>query len=182
MSELYFPSLSPENMAGDGPSTQAELQGALCGLLCMNAKANRTDWFRQLFEDFHPGEDEINALTQLFDQTIQALNSPEYDFKLAFPEDSFPLASRLIAMADWCQGLIFGLGASGLTDETDLSADSQEYIVDVIKISQIADVDLSNADEDEANFEELTEYLRMGLFVLYSELQPEDPTQSITEH
>ncbi len=182
MSELYFPSLSPENMAGDGPSTQAELQGALCGLLCMDAKANRTDWFRTLFEDYEPPEEEISALKQLFDLTIQALNSPEYDFKLAFPEDSSPLASRLIAMADWCQGLIYGLGTSGLTDETDLSSDSQEYIVDVIKISQIADEDLRNNEQDEANFEELTEYLRMGLFVLYSELQPEDPTQTIIEH
>ena len=182
MSQLYFPSLSPENMAGDGPSTTAELQGALCGLLCLDSQANRATWFKKLFEDFAPTEQEQLDLTALFDETIQSLNSLDFDFQIMLPDDDAPLPSRLQAISDWCRGLIYGLGVSGMTDDTDISNDCQEYIVDVIKISQIDEEAVENSDADENNFEELVEYLRMGLFLLYGELQPVDPTQNTTEH
>ncbi|GAB4302278.1 MAG: hypothetical protein Kow0083_13710 [Methylophaga sp.] len=183
MSQLYFPSLSPEKQTDGGPSTLAELQGALCGLLCMDAMADRTTWYTQLFEDFHPGEDEKQDLIHLFDTTIQSLNSLDFDFEIELPNDDAPLASRLSAMADWCQGLVYGLGTSGMSNETELSDDCREFVTDVIKISQVNFDEIQESEEENANFEELVEYLRMGLFLLYDELQPEDPTQeNNTEH
>jgi hypothetical protein len=182
MSELYFPSMTSNNDDGDGPASNAELQGALCGLLCLNAHANRATWFKNLYEDVNPDADEVLDLTTLFDETVQSLNSLDFDLELDLPEDNAPMASRISAMCDWCQGLVYGLGVSGLTDDTELSEDSKEYITDVISISQIDTEQLENNDEDETNFEELVEYLRMGLFVLYSELQPVDPTENETEH
>lgn len=181
MSELYFPPLSSEKTEGDGPSSIAELQGALCGLLCLNSQASRSDWAKNLFEDFNPDDNEVLDLTALFDDTIQALNSLDFDLQLEFPDDDAPLASRIYAMTQWCQGLIYGLGASGLTDDTELSPDCKEYISDVIGISQIS-AEESNDSEDEANFEELVEYLRMGLFLLFGELQPLDTENASTEH
>ncbi len=182
MSELYFPSLSPDKTQGDGPASTAELQGALCGLLCLNPQANRVTWYKSLFEDVDPSEEEILDLTALFDQTVQSLNSLDFDLQLDLPDDNAPLSSRISAMSDWCQGLIFGLGASGLTDDTELSTDCKEYIADIINISQINDNDLEDSDDDEANFEELVEYLRMGLFLIYGELQPQDATNDSIEH
>lgn len=182
MSELYFPSLSPDKAEGDGPASSAELQGALCGLLCLNPQENRVTWYKSLFDDIDPSEEEILDLTDLFDQTIQSLNSLDFDFQLDLPDDNAPLSSRISAMSDWCQGLIFGLGASGLTDDTELSADCKEYIADIINISQINNDDLEDTDDDEANFEELAEYLRMGLFLIYGELQPHDATNDTIEH
>lgn len=182
MSQIYFPSLSPDNQTGDGPATLAELQGALCGLLCMNSMADRTNWYKKLFEDFNPGEDEKQDLINLFDDTIQALNSLDFDFQIELPDDSAPLTSKLSAMSDWCQGLIYGLGTSGMSNETELSDDCQEFVTDVIKISQVSFEGIEDSDEEEANFEELAEYLRMGLFLLYGEMQPVDPTQEDTEH
>ncbi len=183
MSQLYFPSLSPDKQTGDGPATLAELQGALCGLLCMDSMADRTSWYKTLFEDFSPAEEEKQDLTQLFDDTIQSLNSLDFDFQIELPDDSAPLVSRLSAMSEWCQGLVFGLGTSGMSNETDLSDDCQEYVTDVIKISQVSFDDVEENEQEKANFEELVEYLRMGLFLLYGEMQPEDPTQeNNTEH
>ncbi len=181
MSELYFPSLSPDNVTGDGPVSAAELQGALCGLLCLDSQASRSSWYKKLFEDFNPGEDEILDLMALFDQTVQALNSLDFDLQLELPDDNAPLSSRISAMTQWCQGLIFGLGTSGLTDDTELSADSKEFITDIINISQISDDDLESTEEEESNFEELVEYMRMGLFLIYGELQPVDMSDQ-TEH
>lgn len=180
MSELYFPSLRPENQEGDGPTTTAELQGALCGLLCVDANASRTDWYQVLFEDFYPEAQEKQDLQTLFDETLQSLNSHDFDFSLALPDDRMPLPSRLAAMAEWCQGLVYGLGVAGLKDDS-LSAEGQEYLADVIKIVQINTHDLEDSDDDEANFEELAEYLRMGLLMIFTELQPTEPDNS-TEH
>lgn len=183
MSQLYFPSLAPDKQTGDGPASVAELQGALCGLLCMDSMADRTTWYQSLFEDFNPGEEEKLDLTHLFDDTIQALNSLDFDFQMELPQDDAPLASRLAAMSDWCQGLIYGLGTSGMSNETDLSDDSHEFVTDVIKISQVSFDDIEDSEQEQKNFEELLEYLRMGLFLLYGELQPVDPTQeNNTEH
>jgi len=182
MSELYFPSLSPENNTGDGPANAAELQGALCGLLCLDSQANRIDWYKSLYDDIAPDDQEILDLTALFDQTVQSLNSLDFDLQLTLPDDNAPLPSRILAMSDWCQGLVYGLGSSGLTDDNELSEDCQEYIADAVKISQISDEVLEDSNEEETNFEELVEYLRMGLFVLYNELQPVDPTTDQTEH
>ncbi|GLP99850.1 hypothetical protein GCM10007891_17040 [Methylophaga thalassica] len=182
MSQLYFPSLSPDNQTGDGPASLAELQGALCGLLCMDALADRKNWYVQLFEDFSPAEEEKQDLTHLFDDTIQSLNSLDFDFQMELPDDNAPIVSRLSAMADWCQGLVYGLGTSGMTNETELSDDCQEYVTDVIKISQVNFDNVEDTEEERANFEELVEYIRMGLFLLYGELQPADPTDEATEH
>ena len=182
MSELYFPSLSPERNTGDGPANAAELQGSLCGLLCMDAQANRIDWYKTLYDAIAPDDQEILDLTALFDKTVQSLNSLDFDLHLELPDDLAPLPSRILAMTDWCQGLIYGLGTSGLTDETELSADCQEYIADAIKISQMSNDVLEDSNEEETNFEELVEYLRMGLFLLYSELQPIDTSKDTIEH
>jgi hypothetical protein len=63
-----------------------------------------------------------------------------------------------------------------------LSDDSHEFVTDVIKISQVSFDDIEDSEQEKKNFEELLEYLRMGLFLLYGELQPVDPTQENTEH
>jgi len=182
MSELYFPSLSPDESQDDGPASAAELQGALCGLLCADSQANRNSWYTKLFEVIQADEDENIAQTELFDNTVQALNSLDFDLQLDLPGDNAPLSSRIKAMSDWCQGLTYGLGIAGLTQQTKLSADSQEYVADVIKIAQISSSDVEENDDEEANFIELVEYLRMGLFLLHGELQPFTAPDENTAH
>ena len=179
MSELYFPSLTPVDSEDDGPSSTAELQGALCGLLCFNPHADRANWAKKLFEDFQPDDDELLDLSHLFDITLQSLNSLDFDFQLELPNDDAPIASRAYAMTQWCQGLIYGLGTSGLTDDIELSIDCKEYLSDVINISQL---NIDDDSENDADFEELAEYLRMGLFLLFGELQPVNASDSASEH
>lgn len=183
MSELYFPSLYANDATGEGHNNSSEVQGALCGLLCLKQQANRATWYKSLYKNAQPDEDEILDLTHLFDQTVQSLNSLDFDLQLELPDDNAPIVSRVLALADWCQGLLFGLAASGLTDNTDISADCKEYITDVVKISQINSDDLEVSDSNDMDFEELAEYLRMGLFLIYSELQQStNNTEQTTEH
>lgn len=177
MSDLYFPSPSTENTATDqGPANRAELQGALCGLLCLNPRTNRNHWYQDLYQQAVANERENEQLTTLFDDTLQSLDSLEFHFTLALPDDDVALSSRIIAMTDWCHGLMYGLSIAGLSDEIELSKDSQGFISDLVKISQADHQLVTEENEDENDFAELCEYLRMGLFVLYNELQPNTAT------
>ena len=168
MPKLPFPSPSANN---DFNATSiAELQGALCGLLCLNPKTNRDTWYKMLLEDLEPDDDDRLDLVTLFDQTLQSLESQDFDLQLALPDDDAPISHRLSALANWCQGLVFGLGVSGLSNNTQLSSDTNEYINDIIKISQINHDDVKNDKENENYLIELTQYVRIGLFLIYEEL------------
>lgn len=183
MSEYDLPISFPSAEASsDGPAGSAELQGALCGLLCVNPHANRMTWVNNLFPELEIDEQEQLDLSVLFDDTVQQLNSLDFDFQIDVPDDNAPLASRILALADWSQGLVYGLGVSGLKHESDLSADSQEYLADLIQISQVDAESLEQTDAEEGYFAELTEYLRMGLFLLYGELQPVSAEEGIEQH
>lgn len=179
MSEYDLPLPFPSQEATpNGPANTAELQGALCGLLCVDAQANRMAWANSLFPEMTFDEQDLLDLSALFDDTVQQLNSLDFDFQIDVPGDDAPLASRILALSDWCQGLVYGLGVSGLTQEADLSADAQEYLTDLIQISQVDAESLAQSDSEEGYFFELIEYLRMGLFLLYGELQPVNPDSS----
>ena len=52
----------------------------------------------------------------------------------------------------------------------------------MLQISQIDDIELQTSDDDDNNYEELVEYLRMGLFLLYGELHPVAPEDIKIEH
>ncbi len=179
--DLPMPFPSPD-ATGGGPAGTTELQGALCGLLCVNPLANRMTWANNLFPELEIDEQEQLDLSALFDDTVQQLNSLDFDFQIDVPDDNAPLASRILALSDWCQGLVYGLGVSGLKQEADLSPDSREYLTDLIQISQVDAESLEQSDAEEGYFAELIEYLRMGLFLLYGELQPINPDDSAEQH
>lgn len=166
----------PTAVTSTTPSSSAELQGALCGLLCVDNTASRQTWIKTLFDDTSLDAQTELDMSVLFDDTVQQLNSLDFDFQLDIPDDNAPLASRTLAVSDWCLGLVYGLGVSGLKDDA-LSPDCQEYLTDVLQISQVSSDNLAQSDSEEGDFAELVEYLRMGLFLMYGELQPLNPDE-----
>lgn len=175
MNKLYFPFFKDhETMKtlDEYPDGNPALQSALCGLLCINSQADRITWYKTLFKDFRPNKDEILRLTALFDKTVQELNGMNFNFKLVLPNDNAPLFSRIIAISDWCKGLILGLDIFRLIANTKIPQNCQEYIEDVVKISRISNLDFQNNNDEDTDFENIVEYLRIGLLLLYEELQP----------
>lgn len=175
MNKLYFPFFKDnETMKtlDEYPDGNPALQSALCGLLCINSQTDRITWYKTLFKDFNPKKDEIFKLTALFDKTAQELNNMNFNFKLALPNDNAPLFSRIIAISDWCKGLILGLDIFLLIENTKISQNCQEYIGDVVKISQISNSNFQDNNDEDTDFENIVEYLRIGFLLLYEELQP----------
>ena len=55
-------------------------------------------------------------LRELYLETSGALEGSEMEFELLLPEDEAPLDTRTVALAQWCQGFLYGLGGSAIQD------------------------------------------------------------------
>jgi uncharacterized protein YgfB (UPF0149 family) len=106
----------------------------------------------------------------LFGATAAALIQPDMEFELLLPGDEQPIEVRTTALAQWCQGFLYGLGAGGITDVTDLPGDAGEVVRDFAEISR-AGVDATQEEEsNEAAYAELVEFVRVGVQLLFEEL------------
>ncbi|MEX0607271.1 MAG: UPF0149 family protein [Halofilum sp. (in: g-proteobacteria)] len=147
------------------PISAAESHGLLCGLLCMRAENARITWIRRTFDDAEATEPPA-PLDRLHDETLRQLDDTEFEFQLMLPDDEeLDLAGRTAALADWCNGFAFGVGASG-RDEDSLASESREFLYDVARIAEAV---AEGEDDDEAAFAEVVEYVRMGVLLTRTE-------------
>jgi uncharacterized protein YgfB (UPF0149 family) len=106
----------------------------------------------------------------LFTATAAALLQPDMEFELLLPADEQPIDVRTAALAQWCQGFLYGLGAGAVPDASELPGDVGEIVRDFIEISR-AGVDAAQGEEsNEAAYAELVEFTRVGVQLLFEEL------------
>jgi len=150
-----------------------EAHGCLCGLLSASSDIDKHDWFAHVFDGLDQNnltvKEVSDQLVQLFDQTVQGLDDSLLGFHLLLPDDDEDIAERTLALSDWCQGFLFGLGAGGFTEQDSLSEDVQEILKDISEISRITHAG-EDDDESEEAFMELVEYIRVGVLLVYGEL------------
>ena len=92
------------------------------------------------------------------------------EFELLLPEDEQPIDARTAALAQWCQGFLYGLGAGAVPDASELPGEVGEIVRDLIEISR-AGVDAAQDEEsNEAAYAELVEFVRVGVQLLFEEL------------
>jgi len=161
----------------------AEAHGLLCGFLCTQTDFSTANWLKHVLgeaaiEDGLTPECQ-KQLILVKNYTLEQLNSPDCSFNLLLPSDDEMISQRIQALAGWCEGFLFALGANQL-DFTQLSEHVQELIQDIIAISRLAPheaVEENEAQDNEAeeNYVELVEYIRMGILILYEELNQDEP-------
>jgi len=159
----------------------ADCQGLLCGLICGAGFADQKIWVAEIFEAFDPKDllqaEAYKLLQRLYEQTLIRLNSPELDFELLLPDEEDPLCERTESLANWCGGFLSGLGMGGLPAQDQLSDEVAELLEDLSQISRV-DFDLDDPNEEERfAFEEVLEYVRVGVLFVHEELQPGTATQ-----
>lgn len=159
----------------------AEFHGQLCGLLCTCDSLQLPDWLMVSM----PGSDPYtlsSATNELFqvllDHSQGTLGSEDFDFELLLPDDTAGLAARLEALANWCQGFLFGISHAGVSDIQALPGELPEIVEDFLSISRAENFELEDEEEDEAAYVELVEYVRVGVQLFAEELraQPENTT------
>ena len=158
----------------------AEAHGTLTGCLCATAGYRLEDWLREILPEAHAAPEIAAALEELFTETVAALLQPDMEFEPLLPADDQPIEVRTAALAQWCQGFLYGLGAGGITDASGLPADTGEIVRDFTEISRAGVDETQDEESNEAAYAELVEFVRVGVQLLFEELaelrRPSTPT------
>ncbi|MDN5870065.1 MAG: UPF0149 family protein [Nitrococcus sp.] len=176
MLELYEP-LEQALAALEASSGAAAAHGQLCGMLTASEATERARWIAMVLEDTAPRGDAAKAclelLSQLYDETQQALADPELGWRVLLPGDAEPLAVRSVALGAWSEGYLLGLAVGGLTRETDLPDEAREILRDLAEIAQV-ESDPEDDEDNEHAYEELVEYVRMGTLLIREHVRGAD--------
>ncbi len=161
----------------------ADAHGLMCGLICAAGFADPQRWLPELFDDFNPHDSAqakaFECLKSVYEQTLASLHSEDLDFELLIPDDDAPLSERTESLGVWCNAFLSGLGLGGLPEREKLSDELAELLDDIGQIARV-DFDLDGSGEDEnVAFEEIVEYLRIGILFIHDELQPAAAPQQI---
>ncbi|MEW7976408.1 MAG: UPF0149 family protein [Candidatus Sedimenticola endophacoides] len=84
------------------------------------------------------------------------------------------LTERAGALAEWCQGFLYGIGLAGPLDPETLSREAREALNDLAEITHI-DLDAPGGDDEEQEQEEqalteIVEFVRAAVLLLREEL------------
>ncbi len=152
----------------------SELHGSLCGYLCAGGAAGTNAWcealaLEALQDVISDDADARRTFGQFFSQSRARLIDPQLAFEPLLPDAEDPVPQRAAALVEWCRGFVGGLGLAGNESAETLSEEGQEVLADLSRIAA-SDLVTGNSDEDEADFTEVLEYVRMGVLLLQSEL------------
>ena len=156
----------------------AEGHGCLCGALCSSPDYTLERWLEELVAIDDDGDDNPeelppdDALRLLFADTHRALRGAEMEFEPLLPDDDEALERRATALAQWCQGFLYGFGTGKPMRDEDLRGQVSEILRDVSHIAAAAvDVGAAGEEEEEA-YAEVVEYVRVGVQLIHDELAP----------
>lgn len=154
----------------------SKVHGLLCGLLCVNGALTSETWLNCVVDELPSAKNRIQdsqeLLFQLQDVTFSQLTADNFSFSLLLPSDHIPIFKRTLALGYWCQGFLSGLGLGGMQKSWALSAEAEEFLNDLLQITQVG-FDTQNAgEEDECAYTEIVEYIRVGVLLMEQELRP----------
>lgn len=174
-----------------------ESHGALCGMLCAQGATDAPKWMLNVLGEREDSSASLQQagkmLLQIHQITVDQMNDSNVEFELMIPDDDESLTDRVESLGIWCQGFVYGLAVGGVKEGTDLPDDSKELIKDILEISRAAyasddegeasdeaeDLSAEDQEEDELAFMEVSEYVRMGVLLIYEELQPLQSSQTV---
>ncbi len=159
----------------------SEAHGTLAGALCASALYKLDDWLIEILPDGAPSGAAPAELREVYSSTARALASPQSEFELLLPDDEVAINDRTLALGQWCQGFLYGLGAGAIPDPAGVSPEASEIVRDLSAIAQVG-VDVSEDEEtNEAAFAEVVQFVRIGVQVLFVELaqQRREPPSAV---
>src|SRR5690348_16840453 len=113
----------------------SEAHGTLAGGLCAASGYKFEDWLREILPEGFASPDTAAQLRELYNATAVALLQRDHEFQLLLPEDAQSIDARTAALAEWCQGFLYGLGAGSIRDPRGLPGDAAEIVRDRVEIS-----------------------------------------------
>ena len=173
------------------PIGLAELHGGLCGAMCIGGSAAGRAWLEQNLAECEVEPAHLEQLrgdlVALQVDTWRRLAGSEMAFEPLLADDDYALEDRLQGLASFCHGFIVGLGLAGF-QLTGLQRESTDEIDEIVRdfseISQAAIHAQDGEDDDQADFAlmEVTEYVRIGVQIVYEEFSQQRPVSRDSLH
>lgn len=171
MQTVTFDELDSALAECEAPVAAAEAHGTLCGALAAVPGYAAADWIGDLLSD-ESGDEELrsrNLLDTVYGETRAALASGQMEFEPLLPADEMPLPQRVGALADWCNGFLFGLGG-GLPAVGEWPDPVREIVRDFGEIGRATVGEEQTEETNETSYVELVEYLRASAQLAFDEL------------
>jgi uncharacterized protein len=150
----------------------AEAHGTLTGCLCAAIRYRFEDWLLEILPEGRAQPLAAASLRELYQETAGALEASEMEFELLLPEDEASLDARTVALGQWCQGFLYGLGGSAIQDTNALPGEVGEIVRDLSEITQVGVDDGQSVESNESAYAELVEFVRVGVQLVFEELSP----------
>jgi len=170
---LAFDEVERALAAGGSSVHAAEAHGCLCGALCARRAYLPSHWLEEILAD--PADEAALAtiagpLGELYARSGADLAGTDLDFSPLLPDDGLPIQQRIEALTEWCQGFLYGFGAAGTLPEAALGGDVTEFLTDLAELTRVDTTDPSTAESEEEAYAEIVEYLRVGVQLVYDQL------------
>jgi uncharacterized protein len=150
----------------------SEAHGTLAGCLCTTIAYRFEDWLAEILPDGRADPQATQTLRELFERTAGALGTDQMEFSPLLPTDAEPIDARASALGLWCQGFLYGLGASPLSDARQLPGEVGEIVRDLSEITRVGVDTTDSLESNEGAYAELVEFVRVGVQLLFEELEP----------
>jgi len=152
----------------------AEAHGTLCALLLGNAAM--PIWLGHTLDELPEASDVLAAerlgvLEELYTLTRAQLDDEDMSLEILLPDEADDFGMRLLALANWCQGFLYGFGVNGAAAEEALDAQARECLSDLLEISKLSH-DEEASDDAELQFAEIVEHVRVITLMLNELLRP----------
>ena len=149
----------------------AEFHGTACAMLCTRADPRLDQWIDEIVITEHRPQSRnwSRPLCESIENARRAFDEGNYSLELLLPDDDVPLDERSRALSDWCSGFLFGLGMAGASVTDGLSDEAREVVEDLTEFTRIDAAD-DGSEEAEKAFQEIVEYVRVGVLLIYEEL------------
>lgn len=161
-------------------ASTSEIHGFLVGNLCQ--RAGESEWLYgvETLLEINLGEiDNLKAiLKHLYQQVGTTLEEGQFDFELLLPDSETPLPLIVEGLAEWVNGFLAGLVSQNNSDSDGFISkpqETRELILDLAKISEATAT--SEGAEDEREFIEICEYVKVAALNIYENFSPEKPKQ-----
>ncbi len=173
MKKLQYEELSAQLSDWAGICSCSEIHGLISGLASVGLASNyqllETVLLRHLEEQSCPAP-AAEALREIQESILEQLEDSSFAFEALIPDDVEDLYVRVQALSEWCQGFLVGFGTGVKAEQKNFSQEAQEVLRDLVEISNVAaERSHEPEEEDELALNELEEYVRTAVMMLYSE-------------
>lgn len=157
--------------AADVQLSPAEAHGLITGAACFPRPSHLAQLlFGQDTTPRTPAADRLFEVAQVLAQDVRRrLEEADFEFEPMLGDEALP--ARVDALAAWARGYVLGLAAAGVRDTGQLDGDAEEFVLDTMRIGEVEMDEDTDPDQQEREVTEIVEYLRVGVQLVYEELQ-----------